>query len=252
MTDPLFIDIGNSAIKMYRLSPEGTFHDPKFFPYVKKSFEFEFSFLIKSLLSNEPSDEVYLINSDINQNAIIAKIFSGLKTNLHCLDINSPGLIKIDYEDSLGTDRYCAANGASSKYPDKNNILVIDFGTATTFNFIEENIFTGGLIFPGIDLSFNMLSSGTSLPKAEATDTFSIKEKTTLKNISSGVIAVNTLGINALIKKVKDEYQDLFIAATGGNFESIKSLIEGIDIFDPDLKFEGMKVLYSKMQDTKQ
>ena len=249
MTDPLFIDIGNSMIKMCRCSAEGNLHSFKYFPYYKNNFEFEFSFLIKNILLNEPANEICLIHSDVNQKESIDKIFSGLHSKVVRFDKNSPGLLNISYEDSLGVDRFCAVNGAKFKFKDKENILVIDFGTATTFNFIIGNDFIGGLIFPGITSSVEMLAERTGLPNVKLKKEFHLIENTTEGNISSGILLINIFAINGLIQKAVEKYKDIFIIATGGNYEHVKNNIDRIETYEENLKFEGMKILYSKYKD---
>ncbi|CAN5405411.1 hypothetical protein BH10BAC5_BH10BAC5_07970 [soil metagenome] len=242
--DPLFIDIGNSVIKLCRISNNNGFYSFKYFPYLKNNFKVSFRSLLADILNEETGLKVCIVHSDINQKKDIEKTLIELEVDYVIFDRNSEGILNINYEDSLGIDRYCAVNGAKSKYMNKENILVIDFGTATTFNFISGNNFNGGLIFPGISSSAEMLSERTGLPNVKLKKEYRLIENTTETNISSGILMSNILAINGLIQESIKKFNDLFIIATGGNYDYIKNDLRDINSYEENLKFEGMKVLY--------
>ncbi len=247
MTDPLFIDIGNSSIKMCRCNESDQLHSFRNYPYIKKNFEFEFSFLIKAFLNSEPTDAVFIINSDRTQNEVIEKIFSKTPAKAIIFNNSSEGIVNILYEDTLGADRYCAMNGAKSIYSDKENILVIDLGTATTFNFITGSDFIGGLIFPGVSSSVEMLSERTGLPMSDLKKEPGLIENTTEGNIRSGIMLSNIIALNGLIKMAIEKYNNIYVIATGGSYDIIKDHLNNIETYNEYLKFEGMKVLRSKL-----
>ena len=160
------------------------------------------------------------------------------KINISPFFINSESKFNLKNEyktpSTLGIDRICSAEGAfylyqhssnfkSKNYSEKDFILTIDFGTATTLNFVKyPGIFMGGIIAPGINMMFNSLLTNTAqLPSVQIDDYQNFIGADTNQSISSGIINSSIGLIERTIKHLKQnlnaEIINVFI--TGGNAE---------------------------------
>lgn len=120
--------------------------------------------------------------------------------------------------DTLGLDRLAAAVGANGLYPE-NNILIADFGTAITFDFVNaKGQFLGGNISPGAMTRFKALNYYTKkLPLRSLTDDVEFLGGDSMSAIDSGVVNGIVYEIEGYIGDLKREYPDLKIIFTGGD-----------------------------------
>jgi type III pantothenate kinase len=138
------------------------------------------------------------------------------------LDENTPLPIKNQYKspETLGKDRIAAAVGAFDLYPE-SNLLIIDAGTAITYDVVNEfGEFLGGNISPGIDLRFRALNSFTGklpLVRQQPFDRLfgSTTEEAILAGVQNGVI----FEVDGAINTFKEFYKNLKVIITGGNAE---------------------------------
>lgn len=174
---------------------------------------------------------------------------------------NSKFNLTIDYltPGTLGIDRICSAEGAfylfrkSKKINNYNKddfIISIDFGTATTLNFVKyPGIFIGGIILPGIEMMVESLKSQTAqLPKILTSNYKSLIGKNTKGAIASGVIN-SALGlIEKSVKELKQKYKarEIYIYITGGNSKKIIPYLNLKYKFIDDLVLIGVKTVYEK------
>ena len=160
----LLIDIGNSVIK----TAEGSCSNNLITkirkkPYLKTNFKKEFSGFLMSINFNSKINQIGVSSLKKSNNLFIKKSLKDYFGNEPIFINNKIELpIKIDYNNSIGNDRICNAVAADNLFPGKN-ILVIDFGTATTYTLVSEKILKGGIISPGILTAFNSLKDKTSL-----------------------------------------------------------------------------------------
>ena len=137
--------------------------------------------------------------------------------------------LKNDYKTpiTLGNDRIAAAVGAFDLYPGQN-LLIIDAGTAITFDFVSENgHFLGGNISPGIEMRFKALHEFTGkLPKVSIENFDKLFGTTTEEAIRAGVQHGVVFEVDKTIDTFKDFYNNLKVIITGGN----------ADFFDKKLK----------------
>lgn len=161
--------------------------------------------------------------------------------------------LKIDYKSpaTLGIDRLCSAEGAfylfnkSGKSMGKSDIIVsVDFGTATTLNIIRHpDIFTGGLILPGVKMMFDSLSVNTAqLPRVTEEDFSGPLGRDTKSSIAAGVIAAQTGMIEKTIENIKTEFkaENIHLYITGGNSERITPHLDLKYEFVPELVLLGI------------
>lgn len=155
--------------------------------------------------------------------------------------------IQIDHTSTLGSDRLVDAAGAYYTYG--GPCLVIDFGTATTYDVItEKGVFIGGVIAPGIGIEAGVLSSmAAQLPEIELVKPQHIIAKNTVTAMQAGVVYGYIGKTEYIIKKIKEEYgQNLKVVSTGGLGKLIAKETELIDIYDQELTFKGLKIIYDK------
>jgi type III pantothenate kinase len=121
-------------------------------------------------------------------------------------------------KETLGKDRLAAVIGANSIYP-KDDVLVIDAGTAITYDIISRNgQYLGGNIAPGIRMRFNALHHFTSrLPKLEMNDHFPLFGKNTTEAITSGVQQGILMEVDGTINLFRQSFPDLVVLFTGGD-----------------------------------
>ncbi len=163
--------------------------------------------------------------------------------------IMRPGIktgLKIGYKDpkEVGADRIADAIGAVKLHPDRN-LIVIDFGTATTVCAISKSPeFLGGNIIPGVRLSMDALEEKTAqLPSVEIVPVTSAIGRTTIQSIQNGLYWSNVGMVKELVARMTQEaFADdpPVVIGTGG----FARLFDGQDLFDevvPDLILEGLR-----------
>ena len=131
-------------------------------------------------------------------------------------NINLPIKIKIDKPKQVGSDRVVNSIAAFRIY--KKNSIIIDFGTATTFDVIIKNIYVGGMITPGINLSLKVLKEATAkLPLIKLKKTNKYIGKDTVSAMNNGMywgyIGLIKELVQKIIKETKKKYLVIF---TGG------------------------------------
>lgn len=165
------------------------------------------------------------------------QLVPGLKTGLS---------IKADNAKEVGADRVVNNVAAMQKY--SLPLIVIDFGTATTFNILDGNgEFIGGVIAPGIKGSLDSLVNSTAkLPRVEIERPASIIAKNTVTNMQAGIVFGFAGLVEYIVKKIKKELKcdNITTVATGGFAEVISKEIGCIDHVDKLLTLEGLKYLY--------
>lgn len=138
------------------------------------------------------------------------------------LNANTPLPIKNYYEtkDTLGRDRIAAVVGAFDLYA-KNNLLIIDAGTAITYDFInDKGQYLGGNISPGIDMRFKALNNFTEkLPLVSQKDNNKLFGTSTENAIRTGVQNGVAYEVDRTIDTFKEFYNNLKVIITGGNAE---------------------------------
>ncbi len=231
----LVIDIGNTSIK-FAVSINGKLDKSKFEDYDKNNFIKK----IGTLLSFGVQYNAIGISCANTEHISYIKNRFRKEENVLLVSRDSKLPIKIDYAKTLGTDRICGALGAVKKYTAKKNLLIIDFGTATTYNLVSDKVFKGGLITPGIRTALKSLILNTSLPEPDLKYKKKLYYKNTLDNISNGVVLQSLFFTERIIAEYKKEFKDLFVIATGGNAGLIFPYTKLINKKEPDLNLAGL------------
>jgi len=155
--------------------------------------------------------------------------------------------IKIDRPNELGADLIAGAIASTQHYPGKN-LIIIDFGTATTFAVINKECdYLGTVITPGMRLSIEALENNTAkLPPAEILEPKTIVGKNSKESIQAGLYYGHLGMIKEIIAQIKNEqgWKDSTILATGG----FSYLFEKQKLFNailPDLVLDGLRYFVS-------
>ncbi|MAI62817.1 MAG: pantothenate kinase [Micavibrio sp. TMED27] len=157
-------------------------------------------------------------------------------------------VIDLKRPEDVGADRLVNAIGVLSEY--SSPAIVIDFGTATTFDVINsDESYGGGVIAPGINLSLNALHSAASkLPKVSIEPTEKVIGKTTVEAMKSGLFWGYSSMVEGLLKRLCDEIDGQpLIIATGGLANIFAQNIELINVVDEQLTLKGLQVLSEKL-----
>ena len=147
-------------------------------------------------------------------------------------------------ERGLGADRIVDILECKRKYPEKE-LIIIDFGTATTFDVIKDSTYLGGCIIPGINLSINSLFKNTAkLPKIKFEKPSTALGLNTVSQINAGIYFSNVGAIRELINEYKKELPNSYVIATGGQGYEISNVLENIDEYIPNLGPLGIFQFY--------
>jgi type III pantothenate kinase len=167
--------------------------------------------------------------------------------------IVGPGVksgIRIITEDprSIGADRIVDAVAAYEKYG--GPVLVIDFGTATTYDLVtQKGEFAAGITAPGIKICSEALWKQTAkLPNIEIKKPKSILAQETISSMQAGLMYGQIGQTEYIIRKVREEsgLKDMKVVATGGLGRSIADETDEIDIYDSSLTLDGLRIIYYK------
>ena len=148
----------------------------------------------------------------------------------------------------IGPDRIVDAVAAYELYG--GPILVLDFGTATTYDLVTaDGRFTAGITAPGVKISAQALWTGTAkLPEIEIVMPSSILATDTIWSMQAGLMYGQIGQTEYIIRQVKKEtgYDDLKVVATGGLGRIISNETDMIDEYNSDLTLEGLRLIYAK------
>ncbi|MFL6741436.1 MAG: type III pantothenate kinase [Sphingomicrobium sp.] len=161
-----------------------------------------------------------------------------------------PLQLDVDEPQNVGADRALNVIAAQSKH--EGELIVIDFGTATTFDVVSATgAYTGGIIAPGINLSLDALvSAAAKLPRIaiEAPDSSSVIGRTTESQMIIGIYWGYVAMIEGLTERMKAEIgRPVTVVATGGLAELFDQHTDVFDAIEPDLTIQGLSLLYDRV-----
>ena len=155
--------------------------------------------------------------------------------------------VRIAKPSEAGADRLVNAVGASLMYP--GDLLLIDSGTATTFDIVSgDGAFEGGLIAPGINLSLQALhEAAAKLPRIAIQKPENVIGKGTVEAMQSGVFWGYISLIEGLVGRIKAEWgKPMTVVGTGGVASLFEGATDSIDHFDPDLTIRGLLEIWRR------
>jgi type III pantothenate kinase len=159
-----------------------------------------------------------------------------------------PMPLDVDEPQNVGADRALNAIAAHSKYP--GDLIIVDFGTATTFDVVgDSGAYRGGIIAPGINLSLDALVNATAkLPRIaiEApTDNLSVIGRTTQDQMLIGIYWGYVAMLEGLVERMKRELgRPATVIATGGLASLFDMHTKLFDVIEPDLTIQGLVLLH--------
>lgn len=155
--------------------------------------------------------------------------------------------IQVDRPSAVGADRLVNAIAAHEAY--KGPLIVVDFGTATTFDIVGANgDYEGGVIAPGANLSAEALHQAAAmLPRVAVQRTQSVIGKDTVPAMQSGLYWGYLGLIEGLVSKIKEEYgKPMSVVGTGGLANLFYKQTASIDHLDPDLTIRGLIMIHAR------
>ncbi|MDX2443711.1 MAG: type III pantothenate kinase [Bacteroidales bacterium] len=231
----LIIDIGNS--------------------YTKLAIFDNYDIISTEKVNNDKNELIYSFfskNSGLDKGIVSItgksdpEILNFISNNLNLfliLDEHTALPIENLYEtkDTLGKDRIAAAVAANHLFP-ANNLLVIDAGTALTYEFINNKAqYLGGCISPGLSMRFKALNTFTNkLPLVTASEHYNVPASTTHDAIQCGVQSGIIKEIEGTIKEFEGQYSDLKVVFTGGDVVFFEKKVKSRIFVDSNLVLRGL------------
>ena len=244
----LAIDIGNTNINIGIFENDKLIQTNKLVSNINLPEE-EYVSILKNTLQNYTIEDCIIgsVVDELSQKIKNAcdKAFN-IKSMLWCNLLNCGIKIALEKPLEVGADRI--ANGYCAKIKYSLPAIVIDIGSATTFDIISKDAtFIGGLIMPGINMQLKSLNSNTSkLPALKAEEAEKAIGTCTKTAILSGVVRASACAIEGMIKQCETELgEQATIIATGGDCSLLsKYMTRNFDYIDPDITLYGFKYLY--------
>ena len=235
-------DIGNTETKLYLVSKNNKIL--KKITFISKKVNIRsLNYLFTKNKLNLNKIEKILFCSVVPKTFKMIKKFLSKKTKVKCHEVKNLNLkslikIKVDFK-QVGSDRITNSISLMNK---KNNYIILDFGTATTFDVLVNNTYIGGIIAPGIKLSLNTLSNkATLIPKIELKKINKVIGKNTISAVRSGFFWGYAGLIDNIIDLIKKETRKSFkVILTGGFSDLFKNSIKTKVIQNKDITIKGL------------
>tara|TARA_B100001123_G_C15283156_1_gene1014697 strand:- start:1210 stop:1959 length:750 start_codon:yes stop_codon:yes gene_type:complete len=201
--------------------------------YKKLNFKIKKNlFITKSLFCSVVPNKFLFIKN------FIKKIFKVNTIELKKLNLNKIMKIKVNRK-QIGSDRLANAIAVASK---RKNYIILDFGTATTFDVIIGNVYNGGVIAPGVNISLNTLIHKASLiPYINLKKVKMVIGKNTVNAVRSGFFWGYIGLINNIVELIKKETKKSFkIIITGGHANLFKRNLKSKVVTDKEITLKGL------------
>lgn len=255
MNSLIFVfDVGNTNIVLGVYDQEDLKHHWRIETNRHRT-EDEFGMIVKNLF-----DHVQLSFSDID-GIIISSVVPPIMFSLERMCqkyfhikplVVGPGIktgLDIKYENprEVGADRIVNAVAAIHEYG--SPLIIVDFGTATTYCYINDNSqYMGGAIAPGIGISTEALySRAAKLPRIEISRPDDVIGKNTVSAMQAGILYGYVGQVEGIVKRMKDKSAvPPKVIATGGLANLIAQESNVIDIVDPFLTLKGLQLIYKR------
>ena len=235
-------DIGNTETKLYLVSKNNKILKKITFISNKVNIR-SLNYLFTKNKLNLNKIEKILFCSVVPKTFKTIKKFLSKKTKVKCHEVKNLNLkslirIKVDFK-QVGSDRITNSISLMNK---KNNYIILDFGTATTFDVLVNNTYIGGIIAPGVKLSLNTLSNkATLIPKIELKKINKVIGKNTISAVRSGFFWGYAGLIDNIIDLIKKETRKSFkVILTGGFSDLFKNSIKTKVIENKDITVKGL------------
>jgi len=250
----LVVDVGNSNTVLGVYQGDELVHDWRIATDKDRTVD-EYAVLINNLFELAGMNFAQL--SAVIISCVVPPMLNGLESlcrkyfNLVPVVVG-PGVktgmpIQYDNPKEVGADRIVNAVAAFEKW--HCGMIVVDFGTATTFDVVSDSgEYQGGAIAPGIGISAEALFARASkLPRVEFTRPSQVVAKNTVASMQSGIFYGYVGLVEGIVSRIREETgQSLKVIATGGLAEALADASEMVDAVEPFLTLEGLKILYQR------
>ncbi|MHB1927904.1 MAG: type III pantothenate kinase [Acidimicrobiales bacterium] len=154
--------------------------------------------------------------------------------------------ILYDNPREVGADRIADAVAAFDRYGGPT--IVVDFGTATTFEVVSaRGEYVGGVILPGIEISLEALFARAALlPRVELVEPSSVLARNTVESVQSGAIYGFAAQVDGLCQRLQEEVGPATVVATGGLAGLISPVARSVDHHEPWLTLDGLRIIYGR------
>jgi type III pantothenate kinase len=232
----LIVDIGNTSTKL------AVFDKKKLITQFRsKEFSYE---MFEKKLTPFKIDNAIISSVRVTPEYIIDLLSVNISF-VHLLSYKSNLPFKIEYDtpETLGTDRIAAVAGAFNLFPGEE-VLVIDAGSAITYDFLSSGIYKGGNISPGLRMRFKALNKFTGrLPLVSPSESFTSPGRNTNDAITAGVITGLTYEINEYIRTFENKHVAFKVILTGGDCGFLKDKINHHITYMPDIVIDGLNYI---------
>jgi type III pantothenate kinase len=250
----LVIDVGNSNTVLGVYAGEKLLHHWRVWTDRQKTSD-EYGILLRNLY-----DASHFSSKDIKA-IIIASVVPPLTPTIIDLCgryfgvtpmVVGPGIktgisIKMDNPKEVGADRIVNAVAAYAKH--KKASIIVDFGTATTFDYVSaKGDYMGGVIAPGVNISAEALfRQASKLPRIEIVKPPTVIGKNTVHAMQSGIFYGYVAMVDGILDRICREVRiDPFVIATGGLSREIAAESAKIHEIDENLTLEGLRIIYER------
>jgi type III pantothenate kinase len=247
----LVIDVGNTNTVFALVNNDGIYHKWRMSTSVNRTsdeYETHISAYL-SKISNFKIDDVVIssvvpsINYELQ--SFVLRFFNIIPKLVG--DTIHPNIdISLERPDEVGADRLVNSLAANKIYG--GPIIVVDFGTATTFDIVsKEGIYIGGIISPGVYLSMDALDKATArLPRIAIAKPDRVIGDSTISAMQSGIFWGYISLLEGVIHKIKKENNiEMKVVATGGLSKLFNPHTNVIDFIDEDLTLKGIALTWS-------
>ena len=235
-------DIGNSETKLFLVNSKNRIIKYKSFPS-KEMNNRVLNNNFNSLTNDYSKIEKVLFCSVVPKSFSLIKKFLHKKIRKKCYEVKDLKLrslmnIDVNYK-QVGSDRLTNAIGLLNH---KDNFIILDFGTATTFDVIIKKSYKGGVIAPGIKISLNTLSDkATLIPKINLKKIKNIIGSDTISAVRAGFFWGYAGLIDNIFNLIKKETRKSFkLVITGGFSDLFKNSIKSKVVQDKDITVKGL------------
>ncbi len=235
-------DIGNTDTKLFLVSAKSKIIKKINFPTKNLNHKKLIKYF-NTINPNYKKINKILFCSVVPKSFNLIKNFLSKKTKIKCYEVKNLNLkslikIKVNYK-QVGSDRITNAIGLINN---KNNFIILDFGTATTFDVLIKDTYSGGVIAPGIKLSLNSLSDkATLIPKINLKMIKNVIGNDTVSAVRAGFFWGYAGLIDNIIYLIKKETRKSFkVIITGGFSELFKKSIKTKVYHNNDITFNGL------------
>ena len=246
----MVIDVGNTNTVFALVNKNGIFHKWRMSTIVHRTAD-EYETHLNAFISKINNLDIF----DVVISSVVPAVNHELKSFISRFFHISPKIIgdniipnltvSLDRPDEVGADRLVNSLAANKIYG--SPIVVIDFGTATTFDIVDEHgSYIGGIISPGVHLSMDALDKATArLPRIAITKPDKVIGNNTISAMQSGIFWGYIGLLEGVLDRIKNEKnKEMKVVATGGLSKLFKPYTKAIDFIDEDLTLKGIALTW--------